>query len=136
MYGLKWLVDHSALPRERLDEYYASYVGGIFRTVRYGTAEAHGQAEMMEFNFLSQEKAITRDPDGGRYIVDYARMPEALARLAKQLLEIEARGDRRAAEEWFARYGSMPSELESALHAAGDVPVDIDPIFSFPELVR
>jgi hypothetical protein len=38
MYGLQWLVDHGALPKERLQEYYASYVGGIFRTVRFGTA--------------------------------------------------------------------------------------------------
>ncbi len=50
MFALKWLVDHDALPRARLEEYYASYVAGIFRTVRYGIAEAHGRAEMMEFN--------------------------------------------------------------------------------------
>ncbi|HEU5337282.1 MAG TPA: Zn-dependent hydrolase, partial [Terriglobales bacterium] len=34
MFGLKWLVDHGALPKSRLPEYYASYVGGLFRTVR------------------------------------------------------------------------------------------------------
>ena len=42
MFGLKWLVDHGVLPKERLEEYYASYVAGIFRTVRFGTGEAHG----------------------------------------------------------------------------------------------
>ncbi len=52
MFGLKWLVDHGVLPKEKLEEYYASYVAGIFRTVRFGTGEAHGQAEMMEFNYL------------------------------------------------------------------------------------
>ena len=55
MFGLKWLVDHGALPKESLEEYYASYVAGIFRTVRFGTAEAHGRAEMMEFNFSRRE---------------------------------------------------------------------------------
>src|SRR5260370_19395976 len=34
MFSLKWLVDHGALPKEKLQEFYASYVGGIFRTVR------------------------------------------------------------------------------------------------------
>ena len=52
MFGLKWLVDHGVLPKDKLEEYYASYVAGIFRTVRFGTGEAHGQAEMMEFNYL------------------------------------------------------------------------------------
>ncbi len=41
MFGLKWLVDHGAMPKERLEEYYASYVAGIFRTLRFGTGEKH-----------------------------------------------------------------------------------------------
>ena len=132
MFGLKWLVDHGALPRERLEEYYASYVAGIFRTVRFGTGEAHGRAEMMEFNFLSERGALTRDA-AGRYGIDYARMPEAIAAVTKELLEIEATGDRARAESWFARYDKMPPELRSLLDAARDVPIDVDPVIAFPE---
>ncbi len=129
MFGLQWLMDHGALPKNRAEEYYASYVAGIFRTVRYGTAEAHGRAEMMEFNFLSEQKAIVRS--GGKYSVDYAKMPAAIARLAKELLEIEATGDRARAEAWFNRYDKMPPELSQALKSAQDVPVDVEPVFSF-----
>jgi len=63
-------------------------------------------------------------------------MPEAIAGLAKELLEIEATGDRARAEAWFARYGAMPAELQVALKSASDVPVDIDPVSSFPEPMR
>jgi hypothetical protein len=135
MYGLKWLVDHGALPKDNLQGYYASYLGGIFRTVRYGTAEAHGRAEMMEFNYLVQQKAIRRSASG-RYAVDYARMPDAIAGLAKELLTIEATGDRARAEALFAKYDRMPAALASALKSAQDVPVDIDPVFSFPDKVE
>ncbi len=135
MFGLKWLVDHGALPKERLEEYYASYVGGIFRTVRFGTAEAHGRAEMMEFNYLSERGAIGRDA-AGRYVIDYAKIGDALAALTKELLEIEATGDRARAEAWFAKYDKMPADLRAALDAAKDVPVDIDPYPSFREGVR
>lgn len=136
MYGLKWLVDHGALPQERMHEYYASYVGGIFRTVRFSIAEAHGRAEMMEFNYLSEQKAISQDPATHKYVIDYDRMPAALASLAKELLEIEATGDRARAEAWFGKYQNMPAELKSALQAGDKVPVDIDPIFSFPEPIQ
>lgn len=132
MFALKWLVDHDALPKEKLEEYYASYVGGVFRTVRFGTAEAHGQAEMMEFNYLSERGAITRNASG-RYAIDYEKMPGALTDLTKELLEIEATGDRIRAENWFKKYGTMPEELKASLKAASDVPVDIDPVFSFAE---
>ena len=130
MFGLKWLVDHDALPKSKLEEYYASYVAGMFRTVRFGVAEAHGQAEMMEFNYLSERGAIVRQ-SSGRYAIDYARMPGAINDLAKELLEIEATGDRARAESWFKKYGAMPPELRSSLQSAASVPVDIDPVFSF-----
>jgi hypothetical protein len=135
MFALKWLVDHDALPKEKLEESYASYVGDLFRTVRFGTAEAHSQAEMMEFNYLSERGAIRRDA-GGKYAIDYEKMPGALADLTKELLEIEATGDRARAENWFKKYGTMPEELKASLKAASDVPVDIDPVFSFKERVR
>jgi hypothetical protein len=135
MFGLKWLMDHDALPKEKLEEYYASYVGGIFRTVRFGAAEAHSQAELMEFNYLSERGAIQRE-SSGRYSIDYARMPQALTELAKELLEIEATGDRERAEKWFKKYGVMSPELQSSLKSASIVPVDIDPVFSFLERVR
>jgi len=135
MFALKWLVDHEALSKDKLEEYYASYVGDLFRTVRFGTAEAHGQAEMMEFNYLSERGAIRRNADG-RYAINYDKMPGALADLAKELLQIEATGERWRAENWFTKYGTMPEELKASLQAASDVPVDIDPVFSFAERVR
>ena len=47
-----WLIDHGVLPKENRNITYASYVAGIFRTVRFGIAEAHGQGEIMQFNYL------------------------------------------------------------------------------------
>jgi hypothetical protein len=136
MFGLKWLIDHGALPKEKLEEFYASYVGGIFRTVRFGVAEAHGQAEMMEFNYLASRDAIRREASG-RYIIDYEKMPGALADLAKELLEIEATGDRQRAENWFQKYGTMPEELRITLKKkTAGIPVDVDPIFSFKRTVK
>jgi hypothetical protein len=132
MFGLGWLVDHDALPKRRLQEYYASYVAGIFRTVRYGVAEAHGQAEMMEFNYYAERQAIVEQ--NGRWAIDYAKMPAAIAALAKELLEIEATGDRSRAEQWFAKYRTMPANLTQSLARVHGVPVDVDPTFDWPDL--
>jgi hypothetical protein len=135
MFALKWMVDHDALPKEKLEEYYASYVGGMFRTVRFGIAEAHGQAEMMEFNYLTERGAVKRNANG-RYAVDYEKIPGAIADLAKELLEIEATGDRSRAENWFKKYDQMPEDLKTSLKAAASVPVDIDPVFEFKTKVK
>jgi hypothetical protein len=127
-------MDKGVLPKESAPEVYASHVAGIFRTVRFGVAEAHGRAEMMEFNYFSEQGAITRDASSGRYVIAFDKMAAVIASLAKELLEIEARGDRNRAEQWFKKYDLMPAELKSALAAAKDVPVDIDPVSVFTEV--
>jgi hypothetical protein len=135
MFALQWLVDHGVLPKEKLEEYYASYVGDLFRTARFGIAEAHGQAEMMEFNYLLERGAVSRNARG-RYVIDYGKIAGATADLAKELLEIEATGDRQRAENWFKKYDQMPAELKTALKVTENIPVDIDPVYSFPVRVR
>ena len=135
MYALKWMVDHDALPKSRLEEYYTSYVADLFRTVRFGVAEAHAQAEMMEFSYLTERGAVTRKPSG-RYALDYAKMPAAVSDLAKELLQMEATGDRERAENWFKKYDVMPEELKLTLKSAAGVPVDLDPVYSFKMTVR
>src|SRR5574340_281491 len=134
MFGIPLLARRGALAKDRLPEYYASYAAGLLRSLRFGTGEAHGRAELMEFNYLRQQRAISHT--GGRYAVEMARIEPALAALAKRLLEIEATGDRAGAEAWFAKYGNMEPELQRALESARDVPVDLDPVFSYKEDVR
>src|SRR5512147_626140 len=135
LFGLKWLVDRGAIPKERLPEFYCSYLAGLFRTMRFGIAEAHGKAEMMEFNYLSEQKAIQRDA-AGKYVIDYARTATAIVALSKELLEMEATGDRARTENWFRKYNVMPAEVKAALATVADVPVDVTPNFSFPQRVE
>lgn len=134
LFALNWLMDKGVVPKEKANDFYASHVAGIFRTVRFGVAEAHGRAEMMEFNYLAEQGAITREPSG-KYAIDFTKMPQAIASLAKELLEIEATGDRNRAEQWFKKYDSMPAELKSALANVKDVPVDVDPVSAFTEQI-
>jgi len=132
MFGLNWLIEHGVLPKSRTQEFYASYVGGMFRTMRFGAEEAHGQAQMMEFNYLLEKGAILRT-QSGRYAINFDRIPDVVNDLAKELLVMEATGDREKAENWFKKYDVVPPELKASLKAAENVPVDVDPVFSFKE---
>jgi hypothetical protein len=126
-----WLVAHGVISKEKQKETYASYVAGIFRTVRFGVAEAHGAGEIMQFNYLVEQGAIRRDPDSGVYIIEFEKMPAAIASLAKELLEQEATGDATRTDAWFKKYGTMPYELSDLLAKTEDIPVDVDPDFDF-----
>ena len=131
----KWLVDQKLLPASELNGVYASYVGGIFPDLRLSTTEAHGRAQIMEFNYLLEQKAIMQGADG-RYTIDYAAMPGAIASLDEKLLRFEANGDRAGVEAWFAKYDVMSPALVQAFDTTNDIPVDITPQFELSSEVR
>lgn len=136
LYALKWLADHGHISAQQLTESYASHLAGIFRTVRFGIAEAHGRAEIMEFNFLAERGVVSYDEKAGRYAINFAAMPAGIAALAKELLEQEATGDRARVHAWFTKYGTMSPQLTAALRNVSDVPVDIDPVSELEKPVR
>jgi len=137
MFGLQWLQAHGVISKEQLEEDYISYVTGNLRTIRFGIAEPHGRAEMMEFSYLSEQGAVSRDTATGKYAVVVEKMPAAISSLAKELLEQEATGDRARSETWFTKYAAvLPPELQTALAKVSDIPVDVEPIYSFEEAIR
>src|ERR1700749_5235489 len=81
LFALNWLMEKGVVPKEKANDFYASHVAGIFRTVRFGVAEAHGRAQVMEVNYLVEQGAISRDASG-KYVIDFTKMPQAIASLA------------------------------------------------------
>jgi len=136
LFGMEWLGRHGALSPDEVRSGYAAHVADLFRMLRFGTAEAHAVSEIMQFNYFVRERAIVWDAAARRYRIDLDRMQASVAPLAQELLEIEATGDAARAQRWFAEYRALPPELEGALKAAADLPVDIDPEFSFADEVR
>lgn len=128
LFALKWLVDHGHMSAAQLTESYASHLAGIFRSVRFGVAEAHGRAEIMEFNFLAERGVVSYDEKTARYAINFAELPAGIAALARELLEQEATGDRQRVRAWFGKYGAMSPQLTKALANVSDVPIDIDPV--------
>jgi hypothetical protein len=73
-----------------LRDFYVTFMTGIFRSVRFGAASAHGRANMVRFNFFLDEGAFVRDAETGRYSVDFERMETAIANLSRLLLTLNS----------------------------------------------
>ena len=104
-------------------------MAGIFSSVRFGVKEAHGQANIIQFNWMIKNNGIKYDKKTCFYSVDFERFEPALKSLVKELLEIEAKGDKKSAEKLIEEYGSMPEYLSATLNKLTDIPVDIEPVF-------
>lgn len=128
-----WLIERGIFPKEWLERMQATYLAGIFRSVRFGIEAAHGRANIVAFNFLRQAGAFIRDPATKRFGVDAQRFAPAIRDLARVLLTIEAEGDYEGAKQFLQEYGTMPEEMAEALARLEHVPVDIRPRYPFGE---
>lgn len=59
------------LGQKEMMENYVTFMAGIFRSVRFGAASAHGKANMMRFNYFQDCGACVRDSITGTYRVDF-----------------------------------------------------------------
>lgn len=110
-----------------LEDYYITFMAGIFRSVRFGASSAHGKANMIRFNFFKEEGAFTRDEATGTYRVNIPKLEAAVAALSRQILTIQGDGDYDGVAQLVAEKGSIGAQLQADLDRldAADIPVDI-----------
>jgi hypothetical protein len=108
--------------------YYTTYMAGLLRSVRFGAASAHGQANMQGFNFFKQQGAFTRSANG-TYKVDYVKFEQAMNALSKLILTLQGDGDRTAVAKAQAENAIISSELQQDLDNLNNKGIPVDIVF-------
>ncbi|RMG61046.1 MAG: peptidase [Calditrichaeota bacterium] len=127
LHSLRYFRENDIIDPAMRRQHLVSYLGSIFRTIRFGTGEAHGKAALVSFNFLRDHGGIVFDEATGRYSIDFSKIDQAITLLTNELLMIEAEGDYARAQRLEAHYGQMPEFLKQSLQQLEDLPIDIVP---------
>ena len=122
------LRDMGEITDGKLEENYASFVASIFRSIRFGAASAHGIANMIEFNFLLDEGAITKNNEG-KYIIDFEKMKNAVSKMTEKIITIQANGDYNAAKKWIDEKGTISADLQKDLNKINETKIPVDIVF-------
>jgi len=122
------LRDMGEITDGKLEENYASFVASIFRSIRFGAASAHGIANMLEFNFLLDESAITKNNEG-KYIIDFEKMKNAVSKMTEKIITIQANGDYNAAKKWIDEKGTISADLQKDLNKINETKIPVDIVF-------
>ena len=127
IFMIEQLVAQGGLTEHDIMDNYVTFLAGIFRSVRFGAASAHGKANMVRFHYFQDRGAISRDEKTGLYRVDAEKMHEAVAQLAATILMIQGDGDYQKAKTMLAEQGVVDPVLQSDLDriAAANIPIDI-----------
>jgi hypothetical protein len=106
---------------------YVTFMAGIFRSVRFGAASAHGKSNMIRFYYFQEAGAFTRDEATGTYRVDFEKMKEAMTNLTREIITIQAYGDYEKSSKLIELKGFIRDDLQKDLNRLSekDIPVDL-----------
>jgi Peptidase family M49 len=107
---------------------YTTFLASSFRTLRFGTTEAHGRGMALQFNYLLDKGAFIVQPDG-TFAVDFDKVKSAVQDLTHDLLTLEATGDYDGAHAMLQKLAVIRPQTQRALDRLRSIPVDIEPKF-------
>ena len=112
-----------------LEDYYVTFMAGIFRSVRFGAASAHGKANMIRFNFFNEYGAFIKDEATATYRVDFEKLQEAMNALSEKILTLQGNGDYEGVAQLVEEKGKIGDILQAELDRLSEQNIPVDIVF-------
>lgn len=130
MWFLYYLADQGVLDAKTAELAVMQNLTDGLRQIRFGVEEAHAVGTIVQLNWFIKERALILTDEGLTF--DSAYFFDAVTSLGDQLYELAAGKDQSAVEVFVAQWGKqVPEAIENLLPLFVDIPVDIEPVFSF-----
>ncbi len=130
LWALQYMIDRGIIEKGMERTLYTTYLASMFRSVRFGITEAHGRGVALQFNYLTDEGAIKFNEAKGTFSIDHSKIKEAVTKLTRELLTLEAEGSYDKAKSMLEKLAVIRPPMQQALDKLKDVPVDIEPVFT------
>ena len=120
------LIDKGEITNIKKEQAITTFITGLFRSVRFGSASSHGKANMMCYNVMKEQGAFTRDANG-IYTINFDKAEKAVNYWAGLILKTQGDGNFDFAKSFREKNGTMTPELQKdidRINAAG-IPRDI-----------
>ena len=112
------------------EESIATFIAGIVRSVRFGSASSHGKANMMCFNYMEDHGAFTRNAEG-KYMIDFKKASAAIDSWSALILETQANGNFEFAQKYAAENASIRPALAAEVAKVNEAGIPRDIVFDF-----
>lgn len=108
------------------EDYFVTFLAGILRSVRFGASSAHGQANMIAFNYFAEQGAFEKTASG-RYKVNAVKTEKAMNGLSELILTLQGNGDYEGVKKLYADKGTIHTDLQNDLDIlkTKNIPVDV-----------
>lgn len=127
LHSLALLMDKGVIDKDKEKYFFVSYLGSLFRSIRFGLNEAHGKAAAIELNYFVKNGGIVFDAKKKTWSIDFSTIRDGVRKLANELLVLEGNGDGQKVTEFFDKWKYMTPELQGSLDAVSDIAIDVLP---------
>ncbi|PCI60080.1 MAG: Zn-dependent hydrolase [Gammaproteobacteria bacterium] len=126
LYMIRQLLAKDAITEGTLEDYYTTFLAGIFRSVRFGASSAHGKANMIRFNYFAEQGAFSKN-EQGLYSVNVDKMTAAINSLSELILTLQGNGNYQGVDKLVHERGIIKADLAKSLAKLekANIPVDI-----------
>jgi len=126
LYMIRQLLNKGEITDGTLEDYYTTFMAGIFRSIRFGASSAHGKANMVRFNYFQEKGAFSRN-EQGLYSINVEKMTAAIDSLSELILTLQGNGDYQGVDSLVKESGIIGDTLAADLARleAANIPVDI-----------
>jgi len=132
LFAIQYMIGKGVLPKALERTLYTTYLASSFRTLRFGTSEAHGLGMAVQLNYLLDHGGVMVAKDGTFSVVP-SKIEAAVTGLTHEIMTIQAEGSYTKAKELSAKLGVIRPEVQRELDKLKGVPVDIEPRFTTAE---
>ena len=108
---------------------YVTFMAGIFRSVRFGAASAHGKANMLTFAHFSENGACTYQ-ENGTYMVNFDKMKLAVESLGNMILTMQGDGAYDKVKNLISTKSTIPEQLKADLDRLKEASIPVDIVFT------
>lgn len=129
MYNIIFMIKKGEFPESFERETWATFLAGIFRSVRFGISEAHGAGNAIIYNYLLEKGGYVFDEQSQKVRVDFEKVYGALEELATHVLSLQATGDYEAARKLIEDYAVESPSMKILKDKLSELPVDIKPVY-------
>jgi len=128
LYMIKQLHERGEIAGD-LDDYYVTFMAGIFRSVRFGASSAHGKANMIRFNYFNEKGAFEKNEDTGKYKINFENFELAMDDLSELILTLQGDGDYDTVASLVADKAIIKNGLQGDLNRLSEAGIPVDIIF-------
>jgi len=129
MYNNIFMIEKGIYPESFARENYATFLAGVFRSIRFGISEAHGAGTAIIYNYLLEKGAYEYNETEQKVRVNFDKIYDGIKDLANIILTIQAKGDYDAAKKMIETYAINSPSMETLRAKLKGLPVDIKPVF-------